>query len=224
MTLRLSLSPVHLRRCLEYMRERVQGPGRPAAPALPDPAAPVLDANADLAVVRRVLQGEAAARDELIDRIACLPAMVRVQHARRGAPLPADELDDVVQEVLLALWRKLARFDGRVPLLMWAHGFVSVELHKALERRGRRQRRTVAATTEPAAPPAAPELDRERLHRALADEPRVDAQILRLRHFEGLDFETVARTLGMPLNTVKTRHYRCLERLRRRLGSGGGLR
>lgn len=206
------------------MRDRMPAASRPAATPGPDVAAPVLDAAADLAVVRRVLQGEVAARDELIDRIACLPAMVRVRHARMGAPLAADELEDVCQNVLLALWRKLARFDGRVPLLMWTHGFVGVELSKALERRGRRQRRMVPAGEEPAAPAATSQVDGERLRRMLDDEPEVDARILRLRHFDGLEFAAVANALGMPVNTVKTRHYRCLERLRRRLGTGEDMR
>jgi RNA polymerase sigma-70 factor (ECF subfamily) len=173
-------------------------------------------AEDDHHLVRRMLDGDPAAGAEIVDRIACLPAMVRLKHLRMGAPLQPDELDDAIQNVLLAFWRKLDRFDGRVPLLVWAHGFGAVELVKAVERRARRRQRFRAVDEEPAAP-GGPAHDAERIALALAAEPEADARLLRLKHFDGLTFEEIAPRTGMPVNTVKTRYYRCLERLRRRL-------
>ncbi len=40
------------------------------------------------------------------------------------------------------------------------------------------------------------------------------SDIVRLRHFDGLTFAEIARELEMPTNTVKTRYYRSLGRLR----------
>jgi RNA polymerase sigma-70 factor (ECF subfamily) len=199
-----------LRRAM--MREHMTGPDIAGLVGPADSPA----GEADHQLVRRVLDGDAAARLAIVDRIACLPAMVRLKHLRMGSPLQPDELDDAIQNVLLAFWRKLDRFDGRVPLLVWAHGFGAVELVKAVERRARRRQRFRAVEEEPAAPNP-PGYDTERIGLILAAEPEADALLIRLKHFEGCTFEEIAPRTGMPVNTVKTRYYRCLERLRRRL-------
>ena len=214
----VSLSPSLHGQCREWLRRAMmrmpmEGPDIAGLVKQPDRTA----GGDDHRLVGRVLAGEAAARTELLDRIACLPAMVRLKHLRMGSPLQPDELDDTIQNVLLAFWRKLERFDGRVPLLVWAHGFGCVELVKAIERRARRRQRFRTVDEEPTAP-AAPIHDAERIGLILAAEPEADARLIRLKHLEGLTFEEIAPLAGMPVNTVKTRYYRCLERLRRRLG------
>ena len=51
-----------------------------------------------------------------------------------------------------------------------------------------------------------------------------DAEVLRLKHFEDLTLEAIARRTGSALNTVKSRYYRALDRLRRSVAAQRGER
>jgi DNA-directed RNA polymerase specialized sigma24 family protein len=97
--------------------------------ALPGPPA---EGAADLALARAALAGAREVGPKLVDRLSALPAMIRLKHKRLGGHLDATELEDVLQSTLLAVWRKLDRYDGRVRLLHWAYGFAVFELLKAI--------------------------------------------------------------------------------------------
>ena len=177
----------------------------------------------DLALVRRALAGDERATRELLRRIECLPVMVLLRHQRMGSPLPPQELDDVVQNALTALWRKLDRYDGRARLEQWAYGFASVELVKTVERRARRAREQPSGDSPDVAvdPPEELPLDVEKLDAALGRLEGNDARIVRARHYEELGFDEIAERQGRPVNTIKTRYYRSLKRLRIWLGGSG---
>ncbi len=183
--------------------------------ALPSPPPPARD----LATVQAALTGNNVARQRVVDLLADLPAMIRIKNARLGGRLQDNELDDVVQNVLLSLWRKLAGYDGRVPLLHWAYGFGVVEIRRTLERRGRRREREMP---HEAATETAPDSlhDPERLGRLLAELDPAEQAVIRLKHFDGLTFDEIAQRLSLLANTAKTRYYRGLERLRQRLRPG----
>ena len=52
---------------------------------------------------------------------------------------------------------------------------------------------------------------------ALAELPRPLREVLALRHDQGMNFEAMARVLGTPASTLKSRFASALSRLRRRL-------
>jgi RNA polymerase sigma-70 factor, ECF subfamily len=177
---------------------------------------------ADLELVARARTGDPGAIADLTERLACVPAMLRDRHRRLGNPLTAEELAEVEQETLAALWDKLARFEGRASIETWAFRFVSFELHKGLDRR-RRQRRFVSDGDSEillrAQPEAAePAIDPVTLHEELERVGPPGSDVIRMRHFEGLSFDEIAKSCGEPVNTVKARYYRGLERLRTLLG------
>ncbi len=179
------------------------------------------DGSADLAMIRKVLMGDRAAAEVLVRRVACLPLVLRLHNRRRGAPLSPDDLEDVLQEALLAMWRKLSLFDGRCPLERWALGFAVTQFHKGLERRARRLER-VQALAEPdheRANVVEAQIDGERLAAAVGRLEEQDAQILRLKHFQGLTFEEISSHTGLLSNTVKTRYYRSLRKLKELIGT-----
>ena len=173
---------------------------------------------ADLALVARARAGDEAAVDEIVDRLGCVPAMLRERHRRFGGSLSADELAEVEQETLAALWGKLGRFEGRASIETWAFRFVVNEHFKAFERRRKRGRfvsESEGLLADRGAPAEAePAIDAVTIESGLARVGEPGAEVIRLRHFEELSFEEIALRFREPTSTVKARYYRGLERLR----------
>jgi RNA polymerase sigma-70 factor (ECF subfamily) len=144
--------------------------------------------------------------------------MLRDRHRRIGNPLSPEDLAEVEQETLAALWFKLWTFEGRASLETWAFRFVAFELHKGLERRRRQSRfvpdgdSAIGAVTQPER--AEPVIDAVALHAGLERLGRLGSEIIRMRHFEDLPFDDIAVRLDEPVGTVKARYYRGLEKLR----------
>jgi RNA polymerase sigma-70 factor (ECF subfamily) len=172
----------------------------------------------DLDLVQRARRGDPRAAADLAERLACVPAMLRERHHRLGSPLSREELAEVEQETLAALWSKLAVFEGRAAIETWAFRFTVHELLKGIERQ-RRQRRFVAAPEALLETRAAPEDEEPPLEPAVVHEglERLGppaSEVIRMRHLDELSFEEIARHCGEPDGTVKARYYRGLERLR----------
>jgi len=187
----------------------------------PEPRDRPPGAGGDLELVRGALAGK---RDEVrafLARMHCVPRMIAAHNEKLGRPLADDELEDVVQETLVAIWRKLERFDQRAALETWVYPFCFYEFMRRL-----RSKRSLprlledapAGAHEPIAPEEVSLLEFEHVLAGLdALEPEL-AEVLRLKHLEDLTFEEIGRRLAISPNTAKTRHYRGLEKLRKRLG------
>ncbi len=207
---------------LQCLRARRTG-SEPSTLDRPSPSrahdARCADLERDRRLVDRALAGDEQAIEALVRSVACLPRVLRHQNLRRGSPLSPHDLEDVLQEALLAVWKKLGSYDGRGPLEHWALGFALVEFQKGLERRARRHGRAVELPSEmePPAPSSGSEVDAERVTQALAGLETHEALILRLKHYQGQTFEEIASQLRFPANTIKTRYYRSLAKLRRAL-------
>lgn len=170
---------------------------------------------ADRALVQRTLTGDPVAREELAERLGCVPAMVRAQNVRCGSRLSEDEIEDVVQDTLSALWVKLATFEGRSRLESWAYRFTSNELLKARERRRRADRQS---EIDPDAMPGEPAPDEPvadvHLQACLERLTHDYAVVVRMKHYDELTFEQISARVGASSNTVKARYYRGLARLK----------
>ena len=163
-------------------------------------------------MTERAAHGDASARREVAEALAPLPAMLRIKNARLGLPLRTHELEDVVQNTLVAVLGKLAEYDGRVPVLRWAYGFGVIEVHRAIERRSRRREQEHKA--DPLDEPPSDGVDRERLRAALESLDAEDRLVIERRHFGDAPFEGIASELQVPLSTVKSRYYRGMQKLR----------
>lgn len=131
--------------------------------------------------------------------------------------------EDLAQEVFLQLYRNLGAVSSDSHLGFWLR---KVTLHRAIDRLRREPRHEVAALSEaelPASEAAAgdPILD-GRLRRLLGELPPVARAVVLLRYQEDLDPADIARTLRMPVNTVKSHLKRSLAQLRERLTSTAG--
>jgi len=187
------------------------------------------DPESDRLLVRRVLGRDAGATDELLGRLRCIPAILRLRNRRLGGPLDDALLQDLAQDVLVALWPKLGQYGGAAPLEGWVYRFC-VNKHLALVRdRGLRTRIEVsesALSDDSSDRPRAPRsqdvtpnehLDTELLERALETLDSQPAAIVRLKHFDEQTFDQIGARLDIPPNTAKTQYYRALKRLRETL-------
>jgi RNA polymerase sigma-70 factor (ECF subfamily) len=143
----------------------------------------------------------------------------------------AEEAKDVAQEVFLRVHRMLGRFEGRSSLRTWIYRITVNQCHnrRRLWSRRRRDREraleegllvTGEAREDPGFGPFAQALRRERariVQEALLALRFEHRTVLVLREVEGLTCEEVARTLGVPEGTVKSRLSRAREAMRRRL-------
>lgn len=138
----------------------------------------------------------------------------------RDAPLA----EDVAQET----WRAaLARPPSRVGSwrgwLAVAARNVARQFARGERRRGEHERRAAAREALPSAADVAARIEAERrLLDAVAELDEGDRALIVLRHFDGLAPRAIAKRMGAPVETVKTRLKRALERLRARLVARGG--
>jgi RNA polymerase sigma-70 factor (ECF subfamily) len=154
---------------------------------------------------------------------AAFTALVR-QHQRAVYSLALRMLsdrhaaEDLAQEVFLQLHRNLSAVSSEAHLAFWLR---KVTVHRAIDRLRRTPRLESVAPEEVAAAvsetqPADPLLER-RLRALVCELPPAARAVVLLRYQEDLDPMEIARTLRMPLNTVKSHLRRALAQLRERL-------
>jgi RNA polymerase sigma-70 factor (ECF subfamily) len=171
----------------------------------------------DVELMRRTATGDRDAFAALYDRLAPR-AFGLVLHLLRNR----GDAEDVLQETFLRVWDRARTFDPqKCPPEGWV---LMIARCRAVDRLRRRQ----PTGDEPAEPtadsqPPGREIERQedacRIAAALAGLPAEQAKAIRLAFFGGLTHEQVARLLGLPLGTVKTRIRLGMIRLRDRLGA-----
>ncbi|MFT5285492.1 MAG: RNA polymerase sigma factor (sigma-70 family) [Planctomycetota bacterium] len=175
--------------------------------------------EADLSLVRDLLAGDRQSIRIFVDRMKCVPSILRAQNQRLGSPLNREDLLDVVQESLTVVWRKLDSYAGRATIETWAYRFCFLELMNGI-RKHRKWRGTVQSEAELESLPAPKDhrgFEFEFLHRGLEHVGPPESNILRMKHFEELTFNEIAERLGVSANTVKTQYYRGLTKLKERI-------
>lgn len=144
--------------------------------------------------------------------------------ALRGLPLAAEDVDDLVQEVVL-------RFIENSRLRQTATEIRSLNLYLAktlrnaaldLLRRRERQQRLRGAPQPTVAPDDIErlhdELDLQRIVGVLGNLPAEDQRLIRLRFWEELTLEQLAERYNISISTAAYRLMRILATIRRELG------
>ena len=145
--------------------------------------------------------------------------------ARRVAGAGSD-LEDVVQDALVAIAASLPRFRGECRLSTWIAGITVRTALRHAQRR--RQRETRVASLD-----ASEEAERLAVRGAEDPSGRLEAKefaacvqasidrlppdqraVVALRHVEGLTLHEIAETLRLPLGTVKSRLHHARQALR----------
>jgi RNA polymerase sigma-70 factor (ECF subfamily) len=145
--------------------------------------------------------------------------------ARAYEPDP-DTRRDLLQEIHVALWRSLARFDGRCSTRTWVY---RVAHNTATSHALRRRRRTPALVSLDEAADAPDTRDGERemderrvLDRLLALVQRltpIDRQVIVL-YLEGVDAASIGEVTGLSPANVSTKVHRIKQLLVRRFHEG----
>jgi RNA polymerase sigma-70 factor (ECF subfamily) len=172
-------------------------PGNPSSSALSEPE-----------LVAAANRGESSALEELYRRHRDWVYALAARFAGNE-----EDAADATQEVFLYLFGKFPGLELTCQLrtlLFPAVRNVAVRL-----RQKRARARPLAEAAEPAAPEPGGAGDIADLVAGLPDEQR---ELVLLRFSRDLSLEEIARELGLPLGTVKSRLHRALQSLRERLG------
>lgn len=166
----------------------------------------------DETLVSRAQAGDRAAFEELCDRV--LPSL----YNRLRAQLPPEVVEDVAQEVCIAVMKGIRRFRARSAFRTWV---AAISRHKVADyyrQRGRRPRTTPLdlEADDPAADNGWQERAMVRL--ALRRLPDHYQEVLLLRFAEGLPFDQVAGVLGISLEAAKSRYRRAVSSMADELG------
>ena len=132
--------------------------------------------------------------------------------------------EEVMQEVLLEVWRTAARFDSSVGsanawIMTLAHRR-AVDRVRSEERAAARELRAMSASIEydEVSDAALASLEQERVRRCLDGLTDLQRQSVTLAYYGGYSYREVAQLLGVAVGTVKTRMRDGLIRLRDCLG------
>lgn len=143
---------------------------------------------------------------------------VRSFALRRG--VNGAQAEEVVQEVMLAVWRRAETFDpARANAATWIYAIARNRMLDDLRRAGLpllgEDQMGEMAGEEPAHEVRLDgERDAARLRRALAELPPEQSEVIKIAYYEGLSQRDLADRLGVPLGTVKSRTRLALDRLR----------
>ena len=163
-------------------------------------------ASADEGIVRRVLAGDTEAYAELVER-----------HRRWAVNLAfqllgdAEEAEDAAQEAFVIAFRKLGQLRRGQSFGFWLRRIL---VNLTLRRRKRLLRQRPEDMTRAQ---AGGEVNGTRVavQQVLAQMPDHLAAVLVLRELHSLSYEEIARTLSIPIGTVRSRLHAARELFRR---------
>lgn len=181
--------------------------------------------DADARLAQRIRAGDTAALGELYDRYAsiALGTALRVVGDRQ-------EAEDVVHDALVAVWRKIDRFDAaRGSLRAW---LMTVVRNRAIDRiRARRpgmdledadERSLLRTGPNPTWEEALRQASATEVRAAIADLPDEQRRAVELAYFEGYTYREVADLTGVPPGTANGRLRLALGKLRDALAGTSG--
>lgn len=136
----------------------------------------------------------------------------------------ADLVEEILNDVLLAIWKGAGGYDARSRPSTWIFGIAWHKASKALARR----------RPEPAGEPEVEPVDQDEpesllarrelataLGRALRVLPAEQRSVVEMTYYYGLSYQEIAEIMGCPVNTVKTRMFHARRRLREILPAMG---
>ncbi len=129
--------------------------------------------------------------------------------------LPEVVAEELVQDVLILVFRALHRYDSRRSSpSTWVNRIADQRLSKYFRSRERRLRAERESVAQEVRPPGLDPAEREEVRRLLEHLGPVSHQIMIARYLLDLSTEEIAAELGLSPPAVRQRISRCLARLR----------
>jgi len=177
----------------------------------------------DRQLIQRVAMGEKEALEELYTRYSS-PVYSLARFMLRHEALA----EEATQDIFLNIWLKASSYNAeRGEPRAW---IMSVAHHKVVDIiRSRRRNITMTDPKDyetldllpsnqmPTAEEAELNLERDRVRSALSILPPAQREVIDLAYFHGLSQSEIAKRLGQPLGTVKTRVRLAMQKLRAEL-------
>lgn len=138
--------------------------------------------------------------------------------------LTSHAADDVLQEVMLAIWHKAQSYNpNKAAISTWIFTIARYKYIDRLRRESRHQTDSDDLDLKPSDAPIADDdvLQDQRqnaVQAAIASLPADQQSVIFLSFIKGLAHSEIAEQLGLPLGTVKSRIRRAFARLREELG------
>jgi RNA polymerase sigma-70 factor (ECF subfamily) len=171
---------------------------------------PAANDDLDRALVRRYLDGERAAGDELVNRFhrsvfnVALRMLGNVQDA-----------EDVTQTAFGNAFAALDSYDPKYRFFSWIYRMTVNESLNTLQRR--RNLVSLDGSFDVPVDGSAESDAEERVGKALLELKPDDRAVVVLRHFVSFSYEEISDVLEVPVKTVKSRLFTARERLRQSL-------
>lgn len=164
----------------------------------------------DSALIQRVLAGQRECFEVLINRhLPAVRARVRLMASNTG------DVDDILQEILLKVWRHLSTFQSQSSFRTW---ITRVAVNEVLQSYRRRNSRPICQTigdfdalASPVESPfqalARAEMTQD-VRNAMVELPAKYKEVLTLRLFDELSVLEIAQSANLSVPVVKTRLFR----------------
>ena len=182
---------------------------------------------ADLALVKRVQQGDRSAFDLLVIKYQHKIIKLIMRYVRDSS-----EALDVAQEAFLKAYRAAPSFRGDSAFYTWLYRIAINTAKNHLVAAGRRpahynldlqdpeQVEVLSDLRELDTPEALAQSDEieEAVNKAIGDLPEELRTAILLREIEGMSYEEIAQTMECPVGTVRSRIFRAREAIDKRIG------
>jgi RNA polymerase sigma-70 factor (ECF subfamily) len=135
--------------------------------------------------------------------------------------VPAQDVEDVTQEVFIAVLKSLSAFRGAAKFSTWLRTLTNHKVAEFYRKRGRKQEAPVVGLAEAlrrgdASSPTIME-DRVLIQRALQKLPTSYREVILLRFAEDMQFNEISEVTGQNLEAVKSMFRRAIVALRTQL-------
>ena len=144
------------------------------------------------------------------------------------------DAEDIAQEVFMRAFRSIGGFRREAEFSTWVYGIMLNCVRNHWRRQGRRKDTASFAprcgeddtTSEPTSPDDGPSEMSQRSETVAAVRRAIDEldvelrEVIVLRDIEGQPYEALARIIGVPLGTVKSRLFRARHALKERISPG----
>jgi RNA polymerase sigma-70 factor, ECF subfamily len=184
-----------------------------------DNASPVLPLPiTDEVLIRQFKDGQVDAFNVLYARY--LPSVYK----RVRCVIPVEDVEDVTQEVFIAVLQSLKGFRGESQFGTWLRTLTNYKVAEYYRKRNRKKEAPQTALSEAdgkrTGGPTRTEEEQFQLQYALYQLPENYREVLLLRFAEGLQFHQIAEMTGQNLEAVKSLFRRAITKLRLILDNG----